>query len=99
MNKAIPNLINFWTFKVWQPCPVLSRTMSRDHKKIIKKKLIKANNNLILKKLSCILMNKFKIKFVMATLKKKGQGLCVTIWQSWKWLNFIINFLHYKYKN
>lgn len=44
INKTIPNLIIFWTFMVWHPCPVLSRTTSRNHKFITKRKLKKAKN-------------------------------------------------------
>lgn len=47
INKIIPNLIDFWTFNVCCPWKVLSRTMSRAHKKKIRKKFINEIINLI----------------------------------------------------
>jgi len=35
------------------------------------------------------LQNKFKIILQIEILIYKGHGLWVTIWQSWKWFNFI----------
>lgn len=69
INKIKPNFNKFKTLKVWFPWNVLSRRMSRDQKKKVKRKINKITKYIIFQYWVCIKLYKEIIILIINSLE------------------------------